>query len=772
MNGKIGASHLARQALVYVRQSSMAQVWENTESTSRQYGLVARATALGWREDDVVVIDEDLGRSGASTKARGGFAKLAEEVAQGRVGMVLALEVSRLARSSSDWQQLLRLCRVADVLVADESAVYDPSQTDDRLLLDLKGTMSEAELQWLALRLAGARRSRARRGELAFVPATGYVWEGRQFTKDPDAAIQAAIQTVFSRFEVEPSAWAVVTWARRTGFELPTRVHATGGYSEVRWGPMGYTRLASMLHNPIYAGVYAYGRSSTREVLVDREPRRVRVKEPDPSAWTARIRDAHPGYITWEQYVANQEKLHDNANQFGGHVRGAAREGAALLSGIMVCGQCGRRMRPGYGPLGSVRYQCHGERATGGPTCWSLEGEPVDRVVEDLFLETMVPKELELVLAVAREATGQADALAAQWRLRIERAEYEARLAERRYMAVDPDNRVVARTLEAGWEQSLRDLERLRLAYEDVRRERRVELTEDDQARIRALATDLPAVWRSTTTHQEERQAMLRLVVEAVCLTPVDAPVRQTRVVVQWRSGDVTERFVARPGRGDARRTPPQVVRRLRALVAEGLRDEEVAVRLNAEGLLPAQDRPWTTSAASQARRRYHIPRVAPDLPRVANTPSPDRFPNGTYSVAGLARELAVSTNVVRGWIQKGRVSGELGPTESGRRAWHLSVDEADLARLAKEPGRRAPRKAPLPDQFPDGRWSVPGLARRFLTHRATVRGWMVRGIVQVEYQAYGDYPRAAWIHLDEDATKRLEELARRRQNRTITNTR
>ena len=771
MNSKIVASHLARQAVVYVRQSSMAQVWENTESTARQYSLVERARALGWRAEDVVVIDEDLGRSGASAEGRTGFARLAHEVAQGRVGAILALEVSRLARSSADWQQLLRLCRIAGVLVADEVTVYDPGQTDDRLLLDLKGTMSEAELQWLALRLVGARRSRARRGELAFVPATGYFWDGTRFAKDPDEAIQLAVHTVFSRFEIEPSAWAVVTWARKTGFELPTRVHSAGGHSEVRWGPLGVSRLSSMLHNPIFAGAYAYGRTTTREVLVDGKPKRVRQQERDPSGWTVRIRDTHEGYISWEQYNTNRDKLRDNANRFGGTVRGAAREGAALLSGMVVCGRCGQRMHPAYGPLGTVRYACAGERSTGGPSCWSLEGAPVDRLVEDLFLEAMVPEELELVFAVAHEATAQADALAAQWRVRMERAEYEASLAERRYMAVDPDNRVVARTLEANWEERLRQLKRLRTAYEDAQRDQRVVLGDDDRARIRALASDLPAVWRAATTRQAERQAMVRLVVEAVCLTPVDLPHRQTRVEVQWRSGAVTDRLVPRPGRGDARRTPPHVVRRLRELVADGVRDDEIAVRLNAEGLLPAHDRPWTASAASQARRRYHIPKVASDLPRIANAPLPDRFADGTYSVSGLARRMDISVNVVRGWIKRGRVTGERRRIASGKRVWHLSVDETDLTGLAHKPPRM-PRKAPLPDQHPDGRWSVPGLARRYRTHRATVRGWIAREIVHVEYEAHGNYPRAAWIRLDEDTTRRLDVLARRRQDRSTTTTR
>ncbi len=760
MSGKIRSTHLGRTAVIYVRQSSMAQVWEHTESTQRQYALAERAKALGWQDEDVVVIDEDLGLSGATTEDRQGFAKLAHEVAHGEVGAILALEISRVARSSADWQQLLRLCRVANVLVIDEQAVYDPALADDRLLLDLRGTMSEAELNWLGLRLVGARRSKARRGELRFVPATGYVWDGQQFAMDPDAAVRTAIQTVFTRFEVEPSAWAVVRWARQTGFEVPTRIYEAG-QSEIAWRPLTVSRLSSILHNPIYAGAYVYGRSPTREVLQAGEPRRLRVHQPDPASWQVCLREQHAGYITWECYLANLAKLRDNATPFGAGVRGAPREGVALLAGIVVCGRCGRRMRPAYGPR--ARYMCVGDRATGGRTCWSLEASPVDEIVQQLFLEAMVPDELELALAVEQQATQQADSLAAQWRLRIEGAEYQARLAERRYMAVDPDNRVVASTLEANWEESLRELERLRRDYERACREQRVQLTEADRARIRAIATDLPAVWRALSTQPQERQAMLRLVVEAVCLTPVEVPERQTKVALQWGSGAITEQILPRPGPGRPQRTPPNVIERMRQLVGAGLHDEEVAQQLNAEGALPAPGRRWTTSAASQARRRYDIERVAPDRPRVKALPG--RFEDGTYSVSGLAEHMGVKQGVVRGWIRRGLVTAEKVVDPNGRTAWRITADDDDLARLASAPSRQTPRKDRLPDQLPDGRWSISGLAHRFDVHRSSVRGWIRRGIVEVEYEPYGQYPRAGWIRLDDGAERQLEALAEARRS-------
>jgi len=765
MNGKVRATHLTRRAVVYVRQSSMAQVWANTESTARQYQLRARALGLGWGEDDVVVIDEDLGRSGATAEGRSGFARLTDEVAHGRVGLILALEVSRLARSSSDWQQLMRLCAVADVLVADEHVAYDPSQVDDRLLLDLKGTMSEAELHWLGLRLVGARRNKARRGELWFRPPTGYVWDGVGFAKDPDEAVRRAVEVLFERFEVAPSASAVVKWAWGAGFEVPTRRYHAGGDTDVLWGPLSHSRLGSMLHNPMYAGAYVWGRRPARLALVDGEVKRIRAGGADPNEWPVRILDAHPGYITWARYEANRAKLRDNANHLGSAVRGAPREGDAVLGGLAVCGRCGRRMSVMYAGSGERwRYHCRGDVSHGGGTCWSLEGNVVDEAVQSAFLEVMVPADLELALAVEQQAGEQADTLAAQWRVRIERAEHDAGLAERRYKAVDPDNRVVARTLEHDWELRLREVKRVREAYETARRQRKVELTEADRDRVRALARDLPAVWRSSTTTPAERQAMLRLAIEAVGLHPVDVPARQTRVCVVWRGGEVTERVISRPGRGDRRRTSEGAVERLRQLVGHGLRDDIVAERLNEEGVLSGSGRPWTVEAVSQARRRHGIDRVASDLPRAL--PLPDRFPDGRYSVQGLALSMGVSQHVVRRWISRGLVRAERGDFGAHRRVWWLDVDEANQRCLATLPSRGVARKPRLPDRHPDGRYSLPGLARRFEVAKSTVHHWVKRSLIEVDREPFGPYPTTCWVRLDDEAVERLEQCAARAARR------
>ena len=596
---------------------------------------------------------------------------------------MFAIDVSRLARSSEDWRRLLVLCGVAGVAVVDEQRIYDPNDRDDKLLLELKGTMSEAELHWLRLRLHGARQHKARRGLLRMSAPTGYVWGERGFELDPDEAVQQAVRVVLAQYQVEPSAWAVVRWARQTGLMCPTRRTAADGDSWVEWKPLGISRLHHMLTNPIYAGAYAYGRRREQRVLVDGQIRRVRPHTRDPDQWLVKIEGAHPGYITWERYVQNQEKLRQNMARMGNPSRGAPREGPALLSGLLICGRCGHRMGPAYARAARARfwtYVCHGDRDTGQRGCWTVAGARIDAAVEQLFLETMVPDELELSLAVDQEVAGHAEALAKQWRARREQVVYEARRAEKRYKAVDPDNRVVARTLEREWESKLRELEEVERQYAEARRTRRVELSEADRARVRALARDLPAVWRSPLTPPADRKAMLRLVMEAISLSPIEVPRRATRVKVAWQSGTVTVIDVPRPHRRQLFRTPPAAVERLRALAAGGRHDEEIAAILNADGMRTGRGLPWNTWAVRWTRKKERICRVAPDRPR--REILPDRFPDGRYSVAGAAMRFGVTLATVRGWIARELVKGERHDFHAHHQVWWLEIPEDTATRL------------------------------------------------------------------------------------------
>jgi len=679
MTGKIQSLHLDRRAYVYVRQSTTMQVLENTESTGRQYGLVERARTLGWSEDAIDVIDEDLGRSGATAKDRSGFQRLAEAVAHGKAGAIFAVEVSRLARSSQDWQRLLALCAVAQVVVADEHAVYDPQNCDDKLLLDFKGTMSEAELHWLRLRLTGALRRKASRGELRFLPPTGYVWGEHGLELDPDLAVRHAINAIFERFAIEPTANAVVRWAGREGFSVPTRRAIAGGATDLTWKPLGISRLKEILKSPIYAGAYAYGRRSEKQILVDGEIRSVRECR-EPGDWVARIQGAHQGYITWEAHMRNLDKMRENSARRPSS--GAPREGRALLTGILLCGRCGRRMRTTYRRRQDSRwiYKCHGEQDRGAPICWSVSGQAIDTAVEELLLRMIIPGELELSLAVEHEVEAQATALHEQWKLRLEKAEYEARRAERRYMAVDPDNRTVARTLEATWESCLRDLEAVRQRYDAAKREHRVQLTDEDRRRVRELAQDLPAVWHAPTTQPADRKAMLRIAIEAVAIRPIDVPQRLTHIHVQWRSGAVDELTTARPNAVEGRRTPDRAVERIRQLTALGLFDDDIAERLAAENLKSGSGRAWTASAVKHVRIDHSIIRTA-HKPR-GRAPLPDRHPDGRYSIRGTMKRFGVSERLVTRWIELGMVEGVREDYPPYHSVWWLTIDDATAKRL------------------------------------------------------------------------------------------
>lgn len=673
MTAKLNRTHFERRAFVYVRQSTAMQVHEHVESKQRQYALVERAATLGWSRGSIEVIDEDQGKSGATSEGRTGFARVADAVGQGQAGAILAVEVSRLSRSSMDWQRLLALCAVAGVAVIDEQAIYDPADGDDRMLLDIRGTMSAAELHWMRLRLNGGRLHKARRGELWRLAPTGYIWGGTRLELDPDEAVQRAVRVVFERFALEPSIGAVVRWAHQTGFKFPLRRKNDG---ELEWRALTAGRVMGILHNPTYAGVYVYGRKPIKKVISNGEIRERPTRLP-VDQWAVRIDGAHPEYISWETFVSNEQRLRENYPRMHGATSGAPKNGPALLAGILLCGRCGRRMRVDYATSERTywRYLCPGEHMSGGAICWSAKGDAIDAAIESLFLETMTPSEIDLSIAVEREAHGQATSLAAQWQARIEQARYEARRAERRYKAVDPENRVVARTLEREWEARLVDLEEVERQYANTRRERRVELSAADREALRAIARDLPAVWRSETTTPSERKAMLRLVIEVITLEPIDLPKRTTRVRVQWRSGVIDERLVER---GPWGATPTSIVDRIRELAGQGLRDNDIAQRFNDEGLITAKQRRWTAKSIKHLRNDFTIQTTRHQPMPIL----PERHPvTNWYSVPGAAKRFGVTTGAVQYWIRKGNVIAHR-ERYAHYDAWWLDIDDVLASKL------------------------------------------------------------------------------------------
>lgn len=686
MNGKIGRSHLSRRAVVYLRQSTLKQVHEHGESTARQYALRERAVELGWTAEQVDVVDEDLGQSGSSAEQRSGFQWVAEAVAHGRVGAVFALEVSRLSRSSADWHKLLDVCALADTVICDEHAVFAPGDHNDRLVLGMKGTMSEAELYWMKLRLHGGRLNKARRGEVRFHAPAGYEWEPttRRFVLAPDEQVRAAIQLIFEQFRLRGAASAVVRFLREQRIPLPCRLRGNG---PVHWKPACLALVLHVLHNPIYAGAYTYGRTQERAGLVGGQVRR-RVKKDLPMTdWAVCKRDQHPGYISWEAFMTNQETIQNNRTDTSGE-RGPVRQGSALLQGLALCGRCGHRMATSYPQHRHVQYHCCAAAFTG-RRCFSVSATEIDKAIEKLFLDAMQPDEIDLSLAVTLQAEQQAGELDKQWRLRLEQAQYGARLAQRRYMAVDPDNRVVARTLERDWEEQLRAVEQIEREFEDAKRQKKVALSSDDRRQILALARDLPAVWHSAATTQEERKNLLRMAICDVALYPIDIPSRQTRLVVQWQGGAVTEVTVPRHHPTTARTTPQAAVALISRRFHEGVRDQAIADELNALGVKTGMLKSWAVNAVRAVRH-------ADGLNHTYKSRRPlDQRNDGLLSVHGVAAQLGVAPGMVRAW----RAQGLIAPVEgcgTGKDQWfNLTPElERDLrARKDRSVSARAQRQ-------------------------------------------------------------------------------
>lgn len=680
MIDKIQAVHRHRLAVVYLRQSTRRQVVDHPESTRRQYALRERAIQMGWAESSIEIIDEDLGQSGAESTRRRGFQRMSEEVAQGRVGAIFALEVSRLSRSSADWHRLLDLCGIADVLLVDEQAIYHPADANDRLLLGIKGTMSEAERGWIQLRLSGARVSKARRGECRLPTPAGYVWDRAtsRFQFDPDEEVRGAIHLVFERFRIERSAYGVMRYFAQHGLRLPAR---SAGAEAVHWSAPRPNHIVDILHNPTYAGAYVYGRHAPTVELVDGVAVRHSVRVPIDD-WRIVHRDHHPAYIQWEEFVGNQRVLASNRVRWetpGSH--GAVRAGEALLQGLVLCGRCGHRMHVAYAGGGAkARYRCTSpvEQGQGTRSCWSVAAKAIDHAVADRFLQALEPDSIALGLAVVEEAESQAADVNRQWTRRLERVQYEVQLAERRYKAVDPDHRTVARTLEREWDAKLCELERLEREHREARVREKLELTPTDRARITQLSHDVPQLWNAATTTAQQRKTMLRTLVHEVCLMPVLTPNGRTRVRLLWQTGAVSDFVVPRklPGGNE---TSEKASALIRSLVRQLMPAGDIAAELNRAGLLTGTGRRWTKPDV-HAWCTHHDVRWPQPMP--TSLRQPDRRDDGAYSVHGVAKRIRVKESSVRYWVKRGWLVG----IEGGQRgrAWWFKLDARNIMQIKK----------------------------------------------------------------------------------------
>jgi DNA invertase Pin-like site-specific DNA recombinase/transposase len=673
-NAKVKPAHLQRAAFVYIRQSSPSQLERNTESTDRQYKLVLRAVELGWTRPQVVVIDEDQGRSGSGLVDRAGFDKMAAQIALGRAGIVLGLEVSRLARNNADWYRLLDLCGMTDTLIGDSDGLYHPALINDRLLLGLKGTMSETELHVLRARLDGGIRNKAARGELRRGLPIGFVWgdlDG-EVRLDPNDAVTGAIRTVFERFVETGSVRQVWLWFRSQQLSFPLRRHAR---AEIRWVTPTYVTLHQVLTSPVYAGAYVYGRTRHQRYVDQAGRIRKRTRRVPRSDWTVFIPNHHPGFIDWDTYERNQARIAANTRPRPHQAGGAVREGAALLQGIATCGRCGRRLKVYYqGKNSTPGYHCPGSILVEGRSAWCLRvgGNLLDEAVARTFLQTVAPAGLQAALVAERTLESEHDAALAQWRLEVERARYEAERAERRYRAVEPENRLVARGLETEWDNRLRELALAQTELARREQQRPRALTPEEREKIRALGTDVGHVWFAPTTTDRDRKELLRTLLEEVNVA-IERAQSRGHLTLRWRGGAISELDV--PLR--SRRVPPirtdedtiDLVRRL----AVHYSDAVIAGILNRQGKRTATGDRFTVDRVGNLRRYWEIPRFEP----------PSTAPEGEPLTIDKAAEiLGIAPSTVHRWLADGFIAGEqLTPGAP----WRIRVTQELHARFVDE---------------------------------------------------------------------------------------
>jgi excisionase family DNA binding protein len=666
MNGeaKISGIHRDRLAAIYLRQSSMAQVREHTESTTRQYGLAEEAVRLGWARPDVVVIDTDLGVSGRWGVARAGFTELVRRVCSGEVGAIFGIEISRLARSNAEVARLMEFAAITETLLIDADGVYDPADVNDRMLLGMKSTIGEVELHVMAQRLQASKKAAAARGELRTPLPVGYVHdEAGEIVIDPDAEVQAAVRDLFAAFAASGSAYGVV--AAFTDRRFPLRAYGGAWSGQLRWGKLTHARVLGVLKNPCYAGAYVHGRyTSRRRVDPDGTVHTGLIERPR-TEWPVLIHDHHDGYLGWADYLANEARLAANRTNAGAR---PPREGSALCQGIIACGSCGKPMRTNYHTDQRPAYECssRADRLTT-PNCRSIAASTVDDAVTDRLLEALNPNEIALALAAADEVADRHQRVGRAAELAVERARYEADRAERAFHAVEPDNRLVARSLETRWEAKLAAL---------AEAEQTLEAARDTlpplpgRPELEKLAADLPGLWNAPTTSHKDRKRLLRTVIADITLLP-EPDQHKARIGIRWHTGAADEITVARVAHtGTAKRSPSPAV----AMVIElgpTTPTAELADQLNAAGLTTGTGAPFDVKAVQWIRHAYHVP-------------APNPYADGEISVAEAAARLGTSTGVVYDWIKTGKLDARRGPGSRLCIAWNDQVETECRTRITE----------------------------------------------------------------------------------------
>jgi DNA invertase Pin-like site-specific DNA recombinase len=669
----IQQTHLDRTAMVYVRQSTPKQLVVHQESTRRQYQLAERAEALGWPRPRIVVLDEDLGRSGASSKERLGFQRLVSAIGLGEVGLLLVTEVSRLSRLNSDWHRVLELCAVFDTLLADDEGIDDLRDPNDRLVLGLKGTLFAAELHILHARMRAGLLNKARRGALELRLPVGYRREASgSVVKDPDEQVQWTLRTLFERFAKLQNARAVQRSFQAEGLLMPRYVQQGVDAGRLIWVSPTYQMLTEVLTSPVYAGMFVYGRRTLQPrpgAPQERWAHRLPQEE-----WEIGVSGVYPAYISEGQYARNREQLRANMYNFIHRRPGAPREGEALLQGLVLCGRCGRRMQVQYSKH-DPRYVCRDASVRyAASTCQSFGQRYLDDAVRACFFEAVKPAQLDTLLAALKTLEQERKNRETGWQLRLERARYEVRLAQRQYDAVDPDNRLVARELEKRWNTALEQLQNLEREYAVAQKTALLPLSEEEREAVCQLTLNVPAIWQAETPTMADRKRLLRTLIQEITLTPT-AP-RQATMTILWSGGVTTSHEIVCPPIGWHCLAPTALVERLREL-AKRLPDHQIAELLNAEEVHTPTGKPWTAGRVASLRKQHAIATACPVEPGAVAVRG-----DGLISTREAARRLQISSSLGHVWVGHGVLTGD--QRGAGSALW-VRLSEQEVARLSGE---------------------------------------------------------------------------------------
>jgi DNA invertase Pin-like site-specific DNA recombinase len=669
--GLITDWHLGLLAIVYIRQSTPQQIVDHRESRERQYALVNYAVALGWPRDRVLIIDDDQGLSGKTAENRSGFHRMLAEITMEHVGLIIGIEMSRLARSNRDWQHLLQMCDLFGTILADEDGLYDPRDPNDRLLLGLKGTMSEYELILMHKRLQGAKLQKAERGELIQGVPCGYLkLLTGEVVLDPDEQARSTVQLVFDKFDELGSFGRLYRYLLRNKIRLGMRVQRGARRGQLEWRSPTRATLGRMLHHPIYAGAYSYGRRRVDRKRTASDEVKAKIREVPMSKWTVLQTDRLPAYITWEHYLANQERLRQNRYQPGSV--GAPRSGKALLAGILVCGTCGRRMQASYRSKSTAYYVCMRRRLEGSD-CRGLAAAAIDDLVTGQVLRALEPAALELSLKAIANVERERQRLHRHWEQRLERASYEVQRAERQYQAVEPENRLVARSLEQQWEKTLRAQRELREEYDRFLHEQPPRLTDEERSRILEVATDIPTLWHASETTARDRKEIIRLLTERI-VVDVRANTERAEVTITWRGGQTMRHEIVRSvSRYESLGEYDRMMDRIVQLRRDGLTIKELAAQLTREGFrTPRTQKGYTPTSVRQLLSRRGL---------TGGAIGREQLESGECWLPDLAQELGITYDKLRDWALHGKVRARRvqpgGP-------WVVWADSQERRRLRK----------------------------------------------------------------------------------------